>query len=134
VAVRSVTSMNRSDPAEVVRTFFDAWTSKEFAAAWPLLDDSIVVESPLAKYEDSATFKSALTGLASQVSAVKLLAALRDRDEAMMLYDLQIEGLGELRVFELSTVAEGKIKHVQQVYDSVEVRKAGMDDPTSHMA
>lgn len=126
--------MNRSNPIELVRAFFDAWTSKDFSAAWPLIDDSIVVESPLARYEDSATFKSALTGLASQVSAVKLLAAMSSQDEAMMLYDLQIEGLGELRVFELSTVAEDKIKHVQQVYDSVEVRKAGMDDPTSHMA
>lgn len=126
--------MNRSDPIELVRAFFDAWTNKDFSAAWPLIDDSIVVESPLARYEDSATFKSALTGLASQVSAVKLLAAMSSQDEAMMLYDLQIEGLGELRVFELSTVAEDKIKHVQQVYDSVEVRKAGMDDPTSHMA
>jgi hypothetical protein len=126
--------MERSDAAEVVRTFFDAWTGKDFAAGWPLLDDSIVVESPLARYEDAATFKSTLTGLASQVSAVKLLAAMGDGDEAMMLYDLQIEGLGELRVFELSTVAGGKIKHVQQVYDTVEVRKAGMDDPASHMA
>ena len=126
--------MNRSNSTEVVRTFFAAWSGKGFDAAWPLIDDSIVVESPLGKHEASATFKSALTGLASQVSAVKLLAAMTGRDEAMRLYDLQIEGLGELRVFELSTVAEGKIKHVQQVYDTVEVRKAGMDDPASHMA
>jgi hypothetical protein len=126
--------MKRSNTAEVVRTFFDAWTSKDFGAAWALLDDSLVVEGPLAQYEDLATFKSALTGFGSLVSAAKLAAFMSDRDEAMLLYDLQVEGLGSLRVFELYTVAEGKIKHIQQVLDTVEVRAAGLDDPAGHMA
>ena len=126
--------MNRSDTADVIRTYFDAWTSKDFATAWALLDDSLVVENPLTEYEDSATFKPSLTGMASLVSSVKLASAMSDRDEAMLLYDMQVQGLGSLRVFEHFTVADGKIKHIKQVFDTAEVRKAGLDDPDSHRA
>lgn len=126
--------MNRSDTAEVVRTYFDAWTRKDFGAAWALLDDSLVVENPLTDYEDSATFKPSLAGLGSLVTAVNLAAAMSDLNEAMLLYDLQIKGLGSLRVFEHFTVAEGKINHIRQVFDTVEVRAAGLDDPASHPA
>jgi hypothetical protein len=123
------------DTAKVVRAFFDAWTSKDFPAAWPLIHDELVIESPLGNYQGSASWKPALTDLAGQVSAVTLLALMSERDEAMILYDLKIAGLdGLLRVFEYSTVVKGKIMHTQQVFDTVEVRKIGLDNPALHVA
>jgi hypothetical protein len=126
--------MNKPDAATVVRTYFDAWTGKDFAGAGALLDDSLTVEGPLAGYENLGSFTPALADFGSLVSAAKLLAAMSDRDEAMLLYDLQVEGLGPLRVVEHFTVADGKITHIRQILDTVAVRAAGLDNPAGHMA
>ena len=60
------------------------------------------------------------------VTKVELLAALSDRDQAMLLYDLDAERLGRLRVAEHLTVADGKITRIRQIHDTVAVRAAGL--------
>jgi ketosteroid isomerase-like protein len=121
--------MNRPEAAAVVRAYHDAWTSKDFTGAAALLDDALRVEGPINEYSTARSFVPALTSFVSMVSAVKLVAAMSDRDEAMMLYDLDVERLGPLRVVEHYTVAEGKITRIRQILDTVAVRKAGLAHP-----
>ncbi len=126
--------MNRPDTDAVVRTYYDAWTSKDFAGAAALLDDALLVEGPINEYSTADSFASALAGFGSLVSAAKLLAAMSDGDEAMLLYDLDVEGLGPLRVAEHFTVANGKITRIRQMLDTVAVRAAGLAHPAEDMA
>jgi hypothetical protein len=46
--------------------------------------------------------------------------------EATLLYDLPVEGLGELRVVEPFTVADGGIVRPREVHDTADVRAARM--------
>jgi hypothetical protein len=47
-------------------------------------------------------------------------------NEAMLLYDMQADGLGQLRVAEHFTVADGKIVKLRQIHDTAPVRAAGL--------
>ena len=60
------------------------------------------------------------------VTRVDLLAAMSADNEAMLLYDLDAERLGTLRVAEHFTVEDGKITRIRQVHDTAAVRAAGL--------
>jgi ketosteroid isomerase-like protein len=125
--------MNQPDAAAVVRSYFDAWSSKNFDAAAALLDDELRVEGPTADYSSAADFVPALTRFGALISEVDLLAAFGDGDEAMMLYDLEVKRLGPLRVAEHFTVGNSKITQIRQILDTVAVRSAGMSRPGESM-
>lgn len=121
--------MKRPEAAAVVRAYYDAWSSKDYIGAAALLDDSLKVEGPLNEYSTAQSFIPALEGFVSAVSAAKVVAAMSGHDEAMVLYDLQVEGLGPLRVVEHYTVADSKITRIRQILDTAAVRAAGMSHP-----
>src|SRR5262245_2478771 len=101
--------MNAHDTATTVRAYHDAWTSKDFAHAAALLADTLVVEVPVNDYPSAAAFAAALRGFGSTVTNVSLLAAMSAGDEAILLYDLDAEPIGRLRVAEHFTVSNGMI-------------------------
>jgi hypothetical protein len=127
-------SMNQPDAAAVVHAYYDAWSSKDYPGAAALLDEALKVEGPLNEYSSAQSFVPALEGFVSAVSAAKVVAAMSGHDEAMMLYDLQVEGLGPLRVVEHYTVADGKITRIRQILDTAAVEAAGMSHPGESMA
>jgi hypothetical protein len=43
----------------------------------------------------------------------------------MLLYDIDIKGLGKIRIAEHLTVAEGRITRIRQVHDTAALRAAG---------
>jgi hypothetical protein len=46
----------------------------------------------------------------------------------MLLYDMDVAGLGMLRVAEHFTVRDGKIVRIRQVHDTAALREAGFVD------
>ena len=118
--------MSAHDTAEIIRAYHDAWTTKDFAGAAALLGDTLVVEVPVNRYPTAGSFAAGLTSFGSMVTKVDLLAAMSAGNEAMLLYDLDAEGLGTLRVAEHFTVDDGKITRIRQVHDTVAVRAAGL--------
>ena len=46
----------------------------------------------------------------------------------MLLYDMDVAGLGTLRVAEHFTVRDGKIARIRQVHDTAALRTAGFVD------
>jgi len=118
--------MNAHDTAEVVRAYHDAWTHKDYARARALLADTLAVEVPVNDYPTTRSFAAALQSFGSMVSSVELLAAMSDRNEAMLLYDLEAGPVGTLRVAEHFTVEGGKITRIRQIHDSAPVRAAGL--------
>jgi hypothetical protein len=107
------------------RAYHDAWTSRRFDEAVALLADDLRVEVPINAYPTKASFAAALTGFGSIVRHVTLLADLAEDNEAMLLYDMDVEGLGTLRIAEHFTVVNGAIARIRQIHDTASLRAAG---------
>ena len=115
-----------TDTMALVRAYHDAWTSKHFDEAIALLSPVLQVEVPINDYPTTESFGQALVRTGSLTSRVDVLSAMSSGDEAMLLYDMDIEKLGRLRVVEHFTVADGRIVRLRQIHDTAAVRAAGM--------
>jgi len=118
--------MSPDDAVSVAREYHDAWTATEYERAGSLLADEIVVEVPINEYPTKASFAQALAAFGSIVRHVELLSAIGGNGEAMLLYDLDADGLAQMRVAEHFTVQDGKIIRLRQIHDTAAVRAAGL--------
>jgi hypothetical protein len=118
--------MSTHDATAIARAYHLAWTAGDFAGAAALLAPGLVVEVPVNHYPTAESFAAALESFGSMVTRVDLLAAMSGGNEAMLLYDLDVQRLGPLRVAEHFTTGEGKITRIRQVHDTAAVRAAGL--------
>lgn len=118
--------MKENNPTQaVVQAYFRAWTHRDYAAAAQQLLPALEVEVPVNHYPDAPSFVQALTQFGNLVSGVRLLAELASDDQAMLLYDMDVQGMGTLRVAEHFTVQQGKITRMRQIHDTHAIRAAG---------
>jgi ketosteroid isomerase-like protein len=117
--------MSSQDTAAVIRGYYDAWTSGEFGTAASLFVPDLVVEVPVNDYPDASSFAAALEGFGSLSTRTELLAEMHAGRWGMLLYDMDVPGLGTLRVAEHFTVENGKITRIRQVHDTAALRAAG---------
>ena len=111
---------------ELVRRYHDAWSSRRFDEAVDLLADDLQVEVPVNDYPTRASFVQALTEFGGMVERVELLSELAGGEEAMLLYDLFVRGIGSMRIAEHFTVRDGRIWRLRQIHDTVAIRAAGL--------
>jgi hypothetical protein len=109
----------------VVRAYHSGWTTKQFSDATDLLSPSLIVEVPINEYPTTESFARAVASFGTMVNKVTVLAEFVEGDEAMLLYDMDVDGLGALRIAEHFTVAGGKITKIRQVHDTAPIRAAG---------
>ncbi len=109
----------------VVRAYHDGWTSKNFDAAVRLLAPNLKVEVPINTYLTTEAFAQAVIGFGGMVKRATLLAEFEKGDEAMLLYDMDVDALSTLRIAEHFTVAHGKITRIRQIHDTAALRAAG---------
>ncbi len=114
------------DTLAVVRAYYDGWTKKRFAAAVRLLANDLKVEVPVNEYPTTQSFADALSRFGSLVKDVKLLAEFANNDEAVLLYDMDVDRIGAMRVAEHFTVERGRITRIRQIHDTAAVRAAGL--------
>jgi ketosteroid isomerase-like protein len=117
--------MTTQHTAAVVRAYYDAWTTGDFGHAAALLAPDLAVEVPVNEYPDASSFAAALESFGSLATRTDLLAAMSADQEAMLLYDMDVPGLGAFRVAEHFTVAGGKITRIRQIHDTAALRAAG---------
>jgi len=117
--------MGKDDALAVVRAYYHGWTSKKFDEAIHLLAQDLTVEVPINQYPTTESFANALVGFGGMVKNVTLLAEFAKDYEAMLLYDMDVERLGTLRVAEHFTVGDGRITRIRQIHDTAAVRAAG---------
>jgi hypothetical protein len=118
--------VDSSQTLSIARRYHSAWTSKEFEQAIDLLSPALAVEVPMNEYPTAESFADALRAFGSRVAGVELLAEMGAGDEAMLLYDMRVDGLGEMRVVEHFTVERGKIIRLRQIHDTAAIRAAGI--------
>ncbi len=61
----------------------------------------------------------------SIVTGVELLFELGGGNEAMLLYDVDVDGLEKMRIAEHFTVAKGRVTRIRQIHDTAALRTAG---------
>jgi hypothetical protein len=108
------------------RGYHDAWTSGRFEEAGQYLDEHLLIEVPVNTYDGRESFMRAVAGFGQIASEVTLLAELGDDDDAVLIYDMTVPGLGRLRVAEHFTVTNGLIGRLRQVHDTAGLRAAGV--------
>jgi hypothetical protein len=123
--------MTADDTRSIVQAYHDAWTSKHFDQAIGLLSAKLEVEVPINDYPTTQSFAQALAGFGGLATRVELIAEFSAAGEAMLLYDVDVERLGRLRIAEHFTVADGRIVRIRQVHDTVALRAAGFEQPQS---
>ncbi|MGH3274549.1 MAG: nuclear transport factor 2 family protein [Streptosporangiaceae bacterium] len=109
----------------IIRAYHDAWTAREFDLAAGLLATNLTVEVPVNEYPTAESFAAALKNFGSMATNTDLLASMSAGDEGMLLYDMDVPGLGTMRVAEHFTVADGKITRIRQIHDTAALRAAG---------
>jgi ketosteroid isomerase-like protein len=114
-----------AETLETVRKYHAAWVRKDFAAAATLLSARLEVEVPINSYPTKESFVEALAGFVAMAKGVKLLSECVNGGQAMLLYDMDVEGLGTFRVAEHFTVENGLITRIRQIHDTYAIRKAG---------
>jgi len=117
--------MTTNSTLSIVRSYHHAWTQRDFERAVALLDPQLQVEVPVNEYPTTASFADALSAFGAMTRKVDLLSEIGAGDEAMLLYDMEVDGLGELRVAEHFTVKDGKIARIRQIHDTAALRACG---------
>jgi len=110
----------------LIRTYHDAWSSGRVSDAIACLSPDLKVEVPVNAYPTRESFGDALRNFGPMVKRVTMLAEFAKDDEGMLLYDLDVPGLGSLRVAEHFTLADGRIERIRQIHDTAAVRAAGL--------
>jgi uncharacterized protein YndB with AHSA1/START domain/ketosteroid isomerase-like protein len=113
-----------TEAQNVVDAYHRAWTTRDFDRAVSLLSPSLHVEVPINSYPTRESFAEALVRFGSQVASVEVLSEIDAGDEAMILYDMEVEGLGTMRIVEHFTVSDGKIVRLRQIHDTAAIRAA----------
>ena len=108
-----------------VRAYHEGWTSKRCAQAVRLLAPALQVETPINSYPTTESFAQAVIAFGGMTRSVRLIAELASGAEAMLLYDMDVDGLGAMRVAEHFTVENGQIVRIRQIHDTHALRAAG---------
>lgn len=117
------------DTLSLVRAYHRGWTGRQFDRSVECLSPVLKVEVPVNDYPTRELFAQALRGFGALVTQVTLLAEFAQGNEAMLLYDMEVAKLGNLRVAEHFTVADGKITRIRQIHDTAAIRAAGFGPP-----
>ena len=108
----------------VVEAYHRGWTGKQFDDSIRLLAPELCVEVPINDYPTRELFARARVGFGAMVERVEVLAEFAEGDEAMLLYDMDVCGLGKMRVAEHFTVKGGRIVRLRQIHDTAALRAA----------
>jgi hypothetical protein len=111
---------------DVARDYHQAWTRGDLDTAASYVAADLATDVPLATYADATDFLAGLTRFVQLVDNVELLAELGGSDEAILLYDIDMNPLGTLRVAEHFTIANDRITHIRHVHDTYALREAGL--------
>lgn len=109
----------------VACAYHENWTSGRFDDAAGLLAPELKVEVPINEYPTRESFAEALASFGAMATRVTLLSELGHAEEAMLLFDMDVQGLGPLRVAEHFTVADRHITRLRQIHDTAALRAAG---------
>ncbi|MEV0032781.1 isochorismatase family protein [Nocardia sp. NPDC050793] len=109
----------------VARAYHLAWTSGDFAAAETLFTGLPRIETPIGTYESAREYLSAMAAWTLDIRAVELIAEHGVDNEAMLLYDVEVNTVDTVRVAEHLTFRSGRIARIRRVHDTALMSVSG---------
>jgi hypothetical protein len=110
--------------AEIVRGYYDAWTSGRMDAARAFLADDLDFQGSIDTFHRADDFMAALTQFQKMLRSVNLIQSYFSDTGAALLYDCEtMTPAGVIRTAEFFTLGDGKIKAIRLVFDATELRK-----------
>ncbi|MEI6668633.1 MAG: nuclear transport factor 2 family protein [Acidobacteriota bacterium] len=114
----------RDTARDIVRPYFDAWTSGDMARARTYLADDLDFQGAIDRFNRADAFVPALSGFAGMLVRTDLLHEFYTDDAAALLYDcVSPTPAGTIRTAEFLRVKDGKIVEIRLVFDASELRK-----------
>jgi hypothetical protein len=117
--------MRNSPVQQIVADYHTAWVAGDAAKISGLLSPDVVVEVPVNAYPTREAFVAAVIAFSSMATRVTMLDSFANESTALQLYDMEVKGLGLLRVAEHFTVEGGAITRIRHIHDTHAVRLAG---------
>jgi SnoaL-like domain len=116
-----------SAPVDIAVAFTEAWGTGDLTAAARYVADDVTFDGPMTKLSGASAYMSALGTWAEIVDGVRIVSALGDNREAMLLYEMDTRPFGVVRAAERFVVREGRIASDTLVFDTHGVRAAASD-------
>ena len=113
------------NPLAIALDYFGAWTGGNIDSAASLIADDATFDMPINEYPDKRSFVQAVEFTASSTSDVRLLAQFGNEQDALLIYDMRMAPIGELRIAEQFRVRDGKIRMIRHIHDTEKLRRAG---------
>ena len=114
-----------TSPKNIARTYFDFWTQGRFTQAASLLAEGVVIDTPINAYPEKADFVAALESFGALVERTDNLIEIAEGDSVVQIYDMDVAGLGSLRIAEHFIVRDGVIIQLRQIHDTAALCAAG---------
>lgn len=111
-------------PLAVAIAFTEAWTRHDMTTAAGYLADDVVFDGPFAHLTGATAYIEGLTAFAQGVTGMRIVAALGDDDQSLIMYEVTNSRFGALRCAEHLTVKEGRIETDLLTFDTDPVRQA----------
>src|SRR5215472_17941326 len=115
---------NDASALALVRAYHRAWTTNDLEEAGRYLSDDLRTDVPINTYASKAEWMKAVRGTRQAVSSVEVLAEFSNDGEALLLYDIVIKPIGDIRIAEHFTVSDGRISKIRHVHDTAALRAA----------
>jgi ketosteroid isomerase-like protein len=106
-----------SPALQVALAYYQAWTSKDVAAAMRHLADDIVCDAPAGRIQGVRAYEQFLGPFAQLLIGSELLAAFGDESKAVLVYDTRTPPVASAPGAECLTVRDGKIVHNRFIFD-----------------
>jgi hypothetical protein len=117
--------MRNSPVQQIVADYHHGWVAGDAEKIRGLLSPDIVVEVPVNAYPTREAFVAAVIAFSSMATRVTMLDSFANESTALQLYDMEVKGLGLLRVAEHFAIEGGVITHIRHIHDTHLVRLAG---------
>jgi ketosteroid isomerase-like protein len=105
--------------ADIIRSYYAAYPSKDRAAIEAVVDADFSFTSPYDDHIDRNRYFERCWPNCEQHKAVRIEKIVEDGDEAFVLYHLELESGAAFRNVELLRLRNGKIREVEVYFGNV---------------
>lgn len=117
-------------PLAVAIAFTEAWTRHDMDTAADYLAADVIFDGPVAGHLTGAeAYMEGLTPFAQAVTDMRMIAALGDDEQALIMYEATTGPFGTLTCAEHLTIRDGKIQADRLTFDTYKLRTAAEQAP-----
>ena len=109
-------------PVAVALAFTEAWTGHDLDTAAGYLADDVVFDGPINRSTGATAYLDGLATFARAVTGIRVIAALGNDRQSLIVYEVTTDPFGTLRCAECFTVEDGKIRTDALTFDTYPVR------------